>query len=209
MSGTAARFQPGAQLVLDCRPGKAAGHLVFTYRVENRGVAGALVMDAMTPRARPGQKQPGPPNDQVATVLFAEDGSALVGKVLPPLPTDRAVIAVAPPLCILLSPGEGMERELRLPLPFAEGNPYLPDLTLRQYAPAAVAAVVLAIGWWPEDLPGLHAAPLSSAPDFHLVSPPAGHGKVPLATRRFPTNGLEILRRLDSFPRILTSHRVV
>src|SRR6187401_3467429 len=82
-------------------------------------------------------------NGNACPVMMLPDGSVLLGKFIAPLPQDRQILAPDLPLCHRLAPGEVMERELRLALPFAETNPYVADVLLRGYEPATAKGVIL------------------------------------------------------------------
>jgi hypothetical protein len=197
---------PGAHLRLLCKPGKAADSFVFAYRLENHGSVAVLAMNAM-PSVDPETGEVSA-NTQAAAVLHRDGGTALLGKFIAPLPEDRRILAPDLPLCFRLEPGQAVDRELRLPLPFAEASPYFPDLRLREYAPAEVTSVVLAIGYWPADMRGLYSAPAAYAPDHLVVTPTVEPVAAELAWQRFPTSRIEILRRSDAFPPVLKNHPV-
>jgi hypothetical protein len=193
---------PYGELQLSCRPDRADGNLVFPYEVRNTGPLPLLVMDAW-PRLDDGKRSADP---GIAQVLLREDGVAVVGKFVPAIPPGMRIAVPVLPLCVLLRPGESLTRELRLPLPFAEQSPYLPDLTLRRYQPRPVQGLVFAIGWWPQPQPGLAAAPASFAPELQTVAALDGLPVAGTATQRFPTTRLEILRRGDALPRQVPTH---
>ncbi|WP_198372839.1 hypothetical protein [Roseomonas rosulenta] len=189
----------GGALHLQCRPNKVADAFIFAYRAENQGAVPLYVMDAM-PRVDPATRAVSA-NAQAAVVIRQEDGVAVLGKFIAPLPRDRVLIAPDLPLCTRLDPGQAIERELRIPLPFAEASPYFPDLRLREYALAEVNAIAFAIGYFPADARGLYAAPAAYAPEYQvlaLAGPPPPQG---LAVQTLPVKKLEILKRLDAFPR--------
>lgn len=193
---------PYGELNLVCRPNRADGQLLFPYEVTNKGPLPLLVMDAW-PRMAQGQRSADP---DVAQVLLREDGVAVVGKFIPAVPPGMRIVVPVLPLCAVLRPGETLARELRMPLPFAEQSPYLPELQLRRYRPQELRGLVFAIGWWPLSEPGIAAGPASFAPGLQVVAaldrlPPAG-----TAMQRFPTTRLEILRRSDAFPREVPAH---
>jgi len=191
-------------LRLRCQPNKVGQSFVFTYRIENTGPVALFVMDAM-PMVEPGSPAV-TANPHSAAVLLREDGNALLGKFIAPLPQDRILLAPDLPLCVRLEPGEGIDRELRVPLPFAESSPYFPDLTLRGYAPVEVSGVIFAIGYVAADLPGLYAAPAAYAPELHVLSLTIAPVMAGLAWQMLPVKKLEILKRLDDFPRTLKAH---
>lgn len=195
---------PGAALHLTCQPNRMAGFLTFAYRLENRAPVAALVMDAMPSVDRETGDVSARP--EAASVLCRDDGMVLLGKFIPPLPQDRRLIAPDLPLCVLLEPGKVLERELLVPLPFAEASPHFADLPLRDYAPAEVQGVIFAIGYWPADARGLYSAAAAYAPDHLVVTPTVAPVMAGLAWQCFPTKRLEILRRSDAFPRALKNH---
>lgn len=193
---------PYGQLRLDCRPGRADGHLVFPYEVTNAGPVPLLVMDAW-PRQEEGRWSADP---QVAQVILRADGVAVVGKYIPSVPHAMRIPVPVLPLCTVLKPTETLKRELRIPLPLAEQSPYLPELRLSGYAVQELRGLIFAIGWWPVTQAGIAAGPAGYAPELSVVAvmgplPPAG-----TAMQRFPTNKLEILRRRDGFPRAAPAH---
>jgi hypothetical protein len=202
----AAPTAPRGGLLLQCQPNKAPDALVFAYRAENQAAVPIYVMDAM-PRVDPATRAVSA-NDQAATVLLRGGGVAVLGKFIAPLPQDRVLLAPDLPLCVRLDPGAAIERELRIPLPFAEASPHFPELTLRDYVVAEVTAVILAIGFMRADTPGLYAAPAAYAPGLHVISPSLAPVVAGLASRLLPVKKLEILKRGDAFPRELPCHPV-
>jgi hypothetical protein len=194
---------PAGWLRIQCRPGKAEGHLVFPYQLTNGGPLPVLAMDAW-PRSAAGAD---PVADaQCVQVLLRPDGVVVLGKYVPAL-ADAARPVVPPiPLCTLIKPGETIERELRVRLPFAEQNANIPEALLSRYEPAEVKGLIFAIGWWPANQPGIAAAPWRWAPDYQIVHPLARLPPAGAAQQRFPTNKLEILRRRDAFPRAIPAH---
>lgn len=194
---------PSGWLRVQCRPGKAEGHLVFPYEVTNGGPAPVLVMDAWRRRLPAGGFEPDP---QLAQVTLRPDGVVVLGKYVPAIPPGLRIVAPELPLCALLKPGETMQREIRLRLPLAEQTPYLPELKLSGYEPFDLKGLIFAVGWWPLAQPGIAAAPAPSAPDYHMVAPLGRLPPAGAAQQRFPTNKLEILRRRDAFPRAIPAH---
>lgn len=191
-------------LHLACRPNKVADAFTFAYRAENQGATPLYVMDAMPsvdPKTRATSANP-----QAAVVLLRDDGIALLGKFIAPLPLDRVLMAPDLPLCVRLDPGQAIERELRVPLPFAEASPYFADLRLREYEMAEVTGIVFAIGYFAVDTAGLYAAAAAYAPEYHVLSPTVAPVMAALAWQTLPVKKLEILKRTDVFPRALKSH---
>ncbi len=193
---------PYGDLRVTCQPNRADGHLVFPYEVTNAGPVPLLVMDAW-PRLTDGVRGADP---DLAQVVLREDGVAVIGRFVPAVPPLMRLAIQTLPLCTVLPPTETLRRELRIPLPLAEQSPYLPELRLSQYTPGELRGVIFAIGWWPQSQPNLATGPVDFAPELHAVVsigsvPPAG-----AATQRFPTSRLEILRRLDGFPRDIPVH---
>jgi hypothetical protein len=195
---------PRGNLRLVCHPNKVADSFVFAYRVENQSAGPLLVMDAMPHLdAEAGAMRANP---QAAPVILRADGIALVGKFIAPLPQDRVLLAPDLPLCARIEPGAAIERELRVPLPFAETSPYFPDLRLRDYELAEVKGLIFAIGYFPADTPGLYAAPAAYAPDLHVLAPTIAPVVAGLACNQVGVKRLEILRRRDAFPREIKAH---
>jgi len=195
---------PFGWLRLQCRPGKAEGHLVFPYEVANAGPAPVLVMDAWR-RSLPAGG--GPVADpQSVQVTLRPDGVAILGKYVPAIPPGLRMVSPDLPLCAVLKPGETLKRELRVRLPLAEQSFYVQELKLSGYTPVELKGLVLAIGWWPLAQPGLAAAPCPWALELHIVAPIGRLPAAGVATQRFPTNKLEILQRLDSYPRAFPAH---
>jgi hypothetical protein len=203
MTADASAIRQGG-LHLLCQPNKVPDAFVFAYRAENQSAVPLYVMDAM-PHVDPATHAVSA-NPQAAAVILGEDGVALVGKFIAPLPQDRILLAPDLPLCALLQPGEAIERELRIPLPFAEASPYFTDLPLRDYAVAEVSAIAFAIGFLAAGTPGLHGAPAAYAPGLHVISPTLVPVTAGLALRMLPVKKLEILKRTDAFPRELRAH---
>ena len=195
---------PRHALHLICQPNKVPGCFVFAYRAENQGAVPLYVMDAM-PSIDPATHAVRA-NPQAAPAILRPDGIALVGKFIAPLPNDRMLLAPDLPLCARVEPGQAIERELCVPLPFAEASPYFTDLRLREYETAEVTGIVFAIGYFAADTPGLYAAPAAYAPEYHVLSATVAPVVADLAWQMLPVKKLEILKRRDDFPRELKSH---
>lgn len=191
-------------LHLICQPNKVGAVFTFAYRAENHGPVPLYVMDAMPSVDHATHEVRA--NPQASAAILRADGMVLLGKFLAPLPQDRVVVAPDLPLCARLEPGQAIERELQVPLPFAEASPYFPDLRLREYELAEVAGIVFAIGFFAADTRGLYAAPAPYAPEYHVLSPTVAPVLAGLAHQVLPVKRLEILRRKDAFPREIKSH---
>ncbi|MBR0673416.1 hypothetical protein [Neoroseomonas soli] len=191
-------------LHLLCQPNKVGCAFTFAYRCENRGAVPLYVMDAMPQVDH--ETHAVTANPQAVVVIRRADGVALLGKFIAPLPQDRVVMAPDLPLCTRLDPGQAIDRELQVPLPFAETSPYFPDLRLREYELAEVSGIVFAIGFFAADTQGLFAAPAAYAPEYHVLSPTRAPVVAGMAWQALPVKRLEILRRKDAFPREIKSH---
>lgn len=198
MSTQPAATQAADPLMLRCHPGRAGQRLTFPYRLENLGAADLYVMDAIPV---PGTSGEAAADDQAVVIILDSGGDALLGKFPAPLPTDRRVAIPVIPLARRLAPGETLERDLSVPLPLAEISPYFPELTLRQYEPVDLAAVVFSIGYWIGGESGLAAAPAETATGFWHVTTRHTLKDARIVRQRFPAKGLQIFRRLDQFPR--------
>lgn len=194
----------GGALHLHCQPNKVGCAFTFAYRCENHGAVPLYVMDAMPHVDQATHAVTA--NPQAAVVIRREDGVALLGKFIAPLPQDRVVTAPDLPLCARLEPGQAIERELQVPLPFAEASPYFPDLRLREYELAEVTGIIFAIGYFAADTRGLYAAPAAYAPEYHVLSPTVAPVVAGLAHQALPVKRLEILKRKDAFPREIKCH---
>jgi len=184
---------------LACKPGKADGKLIFAYQLTNDSSEAIYVIEAMPELDKTSRKLK--PNQDFLVTICGEDGMAIVARTIPPPPVERALAGPFLPLVTRLAPGGTLQRRVAAILPWAESSPYFPDLPLRQYAPVAVTATNFAVGFWPASIPGLAAAPATYAPEFLQFSCPDPAAALQHARLRFPTSGLEILRRLDDFPR--------
>jgi len=191
-----------ADLVLTCRPGKTDGSLRFLYTLENRGTAEVFVMDAL-PSIDPATGE-GRAKQQAAVVILDGQLDAVVGKFAAPPPTERRVAVLVVPLARRLSPGGKLEGQLTIPTPLAETSPYFADLTPRQYEPVDINAVVFTIGYWQAGVDGLVAAPAEYAPGLFTVITRNTLRSARRVSQRFPTAGLQILKRTDAFARSLT-----
>ena len=199
MSAAGAPSVPGGDLALHCRPGRAGAQLTFPYRLENGCGVDLYVMDAIPVPGPEGRAEAA--DDQAVVIILAPDGDALLGKFPAPLPADRRIAVPVIPLARRLAPGEVLERELAVKLPLAETSPYFPELTLRQYEPVEIAAVVFAICYWLAGEPGLAAVPAETEGDLWRVVTRHPLKNLHMARQRFPTKGLQIFKRLDAFPR--------
>jgi hypothetical protein len=136
-------------------------------------------------------------------VIAGESGDVVIGKFPPPWPVDRRIAVAAVPLARRLTVGEILEGRIEITLPLAETSPYFPDLTLRQYEIVDVKGVVLTIGYWPADTGDLVARPFAEGSELLRILSANPVASARLATQRFPTNGLQLFRRTDAFPRTL------
>ena len=194
-----ARTDPPGSIRLTCRPDRAGNLFTFPYRIENGGAAPIWVMDAL-PGLDPDSRQ-ARVIDQPTIVVLQTTGDALVGKFVPPLPTDRDVLAPLTPLAVLLKPGEALERTLTVPSPLAEWSPYLPEALFRTYEAVSVQGLVFAVDCWPFDVAGLAVMPAAYSPGHHGMHGPDPGGAAWRVTQRFPSRNLQLFRRLDEFPR--------
>jgi hypothetical protein len=183
-----------AALRLTCQPSKTGNALVFPYRLVNEGPGEVYAMQAL---ARGGT----PASETAAVVIAGESGEVMIGKFVPPLPTDRRVAVPLVPLTHRLPAGGSLEGRIEITLPLAETSPYFPDLTLRQYEIVEITAVVLMVAYWLADPSEVIARPAAAAPDLLTIHPVNPEARARLARQRFPTHGLQLFRRTDPFPR--------
>jgi hypothetical protein len=183
-------------LRLTCQPSKAGNMLVFPYRLVNEGPGDVYAMHALPAAGAPA-------NETAAVIIAGDTGDAIVGKFAAPLSTDRRIAVPVQPLARHLLAGGTLEGRIEVPLPLAETSPYFPDLTLRQYEMVDIKSIVVTIGYWPADIAGLVARPFADDAELFNVLTADPVKSARLATRRFPTQGLQIFRRNDGFPRSL------
>ncbi|MBV9783022.1 MAG: hypothetical protein JO264_04310, partial [Acidisphaera sp.] len=182
-----------ADVVLACQPNREAGSFVFPYSVTNNGPADIYVFDAL-PGIDPATRQTRIDANSV-TVSLAGDGFVHVLKGLPPPPTDRDVAVRLVPLAAKLPPGQTLKRTLRVPLPFAEINPYFPDLPLRQYEQVDIKGVIIVIEFLRSTLPGLAAAPDRFGATLFRVVSQDPFAEAQRVTQSFAAKGLTVLKR--------------
>ncbi len=195
------RAGAAAGVGLTCRPGKSGGMLLFPYRLENQGPADIYAMHAL-PSIDPASGA-ARADDAAGIVIAGEDGDAVVGKFVAPLPTDRRVAVPVFPLARHLPAGASLEGRLEILLPLAETSPYFPDLTLRGYQITEIKGVQLTIGYWLAGIDGLAAIPADYAPDLVSVVTRNTLRSALRVAQRYPTSGLQLFRRTDAFPRVL------
>ncbi len=184
---------------LICRPGRSGNTLAFPYTIENPGPVDLFVMDAL-PIIDPESRRAGA-NEHAPVVICSADGEVKLGKFTAPLPTDRRVALPITHLARHLAAGATLEGRLEIPLPLAEASPYFADLTLRQYEIMDVRRVMFTIGYWPAGHDDLVATPADFAPDRFVVVTRNTVKSARQALQTFPTNGLQVFRRTDAFPR--------
>jgi hypothetical protein len=189
-----------AALRLTCQPSKGGNALVFPYRLANGGPGDVYAMHAMPS----GGAQA---NETAAVVIASENGDAIIGKFMPPLPTDRRIVVPLVPLARRLPAGGSLEGCVEITLPLAETSPYFPDLTLRQYEIVDIKGVVFTIGYWLADTGDLVARPFADASELLRILTADSVGSARLATQRFPTNGLQLFKRTDAYPRVSPTTR--
>ena len=190
-----------ATLRLECRPSKAGNLLVFPYTLENQGPTDVYAMHALASVDANSHDAKG--NETAAVVIAAENGDAIIGKFVAPLPTDRRVAVQVFPLARRLPAGAKLEGRIEIPLPLAETSPYFPDLTLRGYEMTELKGVALTIGYWIAGNDGLAAYPAEYVPDLFIVETRNTARSAQRVSQRFPTTGLQLFRRTDAFPRSL------
>ncbi len=190
-----------ASLSLDCRPGKSGNLLVFPYTLTNNGPGEVYAMHAL-PGADPSSGE-ARADDRAAIVIAGEGGEVIVGKFIAPLPSDRRIALLVVPLARRLAAGASLEGRIEISLPFAETSPYFPDLTLRRYEIVEVKGVEFSIGYWPSAPERMRAEPCAYAPELFEIEMREPAREARRISRRFPTSGLQLFRRLDAFPRAL------
>lgn len=188
-----------ADLSVRCQPGRAGARLTFPYVLENHGAVDLFVMDAIA--------LPGPggaamiADDQVVVIRLGAGGDVELGKFPAPMPPDRRTAQPIVPLTRRMPPGSRLERALAVPLPLAETSPYFADLSLREYEMVDISAIVFTIGYWRAGEDDLAATPAEDLPEFWHVAARNKLRGVHAARQRFPVKGLQVLKRLDAFPR--------
>ena len=192
---------PGAALRLRCQPSKTGNLLVFQYTLENHGPGEVYPMHAL-PGVEPASGA-ARANEAAAVVIASDAAEAVIGKFAAPLPADRRIAVPVFPLARRLPAGASLEGRLEIALPLAETSPYYPDLTLRQYEIVDITAVVFTIGYWPAGAEGLSAASIDYAPDLFCVETRDTLRSARRVWQRFPTSGLQLFKRTDTFPRAL------
>jgi hypothetical protein len=193
---------PGSvDLRLSCQPGKDGSSLVFPYSVTNQGTSDAYIMDALASVDTTSRSARS--NTQWAVVLAGPGDDATIGRMLPPLPTDRRIAMPVIPLARRLARGETWESRIEIPEPLAETSPYYGDLQLRQYEIVHINGVVVSIGYWDTDSDGLAALPVEYAPGLFTVVTRNTVRSARSISQRFPAHGLRLFKRTDQFPRIM------
>jgi hypothetical protein len=76
-------------------------------------------------------------------------------------------------------------------------------LTLRGYEIVDIKGVQLTIGYWLAGNDGLVSIPAEYAPNLFNVMTRKTMGSAFRVSRHYPTTGLQLFRRTDSFPRAL------
>ena len=183
---------------LRCQPGKEGDLLVFSYQVENLGVADVYVMDAVA--AIDGASGAAKPNFQ-SVVLAGSAGDVVIGKFMAPLPTDRRMAMPVLPLARPLPAKASLEGRIEVPLPLAEASPYFADLPLRQYEMVEIKGVTFSIGFWVDGADGMTARRLEEARDLFAITTRNTLRSARRVSQSFPTRSLQLLKRTDQFPR--------
>jgi hypothetical protein len=183
-----------AGIRLSCQPSKSGNTLVFPYRLDNEGPDEVYAMQAVAGFGAQAA-------DMAAVIIAAENGDAVIGRFMPPLPADRRIAVPLTPLARRVPVGGFLEGRIEAPLPLAEASPYFPELRLRQYEITEIAGVVLMIAYWVADPSEVIARQLDPASDLLSVYPSSPATVARSATQRFPTRGLQLFRRTDQFPR--------
>jgi hypothetical protein len=96
-----------ATLRLECRPSKTGNLLLFPYTLENQGPGDVYAMHAL-PSADPASHE-AKGNDTAAIVIASDNGDAIIGKFVAPLPKDRRVAVQVFPLARRLPTGAKLE----------------------------------------------------------------------------------------------------
>jgi hypothetical protein len=183
---------------LHCQPGKEGDLLVFSYQVENLGVADVYVMDAVA--TIDGASGAAKPNFQ-PVVLAGSAGDAVIGKFMAPLPTDRRMAMPVVPLARPLPPQASLDSRIEVPLPLAEASPYFADLPLRQYEMVEIEAVTFSIGFWVDGADGMTARRLEENRELFAITTRNTLRSARRVSQSLPTRSLQLLKRTDQFPR--------
>lgn len=186
---------------IECRPSRAGNILLFPYTLRNRGREEVYAVHAL-PAADPANGV-ARANQTGAVVVADRTGNALIGKFAAPAPTERRFVVPMQPLVCRLPGGAAIEGRIEIPLPLAETSPYLPDLTLREYEIVELKGVIVAIGYWRAETTDLIVRPAEDAPKLMRLLTADPVRTATLASRHFPTHGLQLFKRTDAFPRSL------
>jgi hypothetical protein len=193
---------PSAALRLTCQPSKAGNVLLFPYTLENQGPGEVFAMHAL-PSADPASGG-ARPNAMTPVVIAGDGDMAIIGKFAAPLPTDRYIALPVFPLARRLPAGASLDGQVEIPLPLAETSPYFPDLSLRQYEIVDIQGIIFTIGYWLAGADGLSAAQAAYAPDLFEIETRNTLRSARRVSQRFPTSKLQLFKRADAFPRVLT-----
>lgn len=192
-----------AGLTMMCHPHRRGRTLVFEYSLFNPGNHDVYVHDAMPTLDKAGR--PAGVNQGAVSVVHGPGGDAVIGKFIPPMAANPRPSPSLTPLACHLAVGQTMERVLEVPEPLAETCPWTPDLYLRDYEPVEVAAVTFMVGYWIVGDDGFGVIPARFAKGLFSVVLPGddpSEGTM-LISQRFSTQGLQLFRRKDDFPRSL------
>ncbi len=184
---------------LSCRPRKEGNSLVFDYELHNRSRTAVYAADAM--RVVDGEPPLARADAQAVSIILREDMDAVVGKFLPPVPPHWRMVVPAVPLAVAVEPGATVARSLSVRLPLAETSPLVDDLSIRDYDMLDIQAVVLAIGYWAADTPGLDVAAARFSPEHMQLAMADPRNGARMVWQRYPVRGLMLFRRNDAFPR--------
>jgi hypothetical protein len=185
---------------LHCQPGKEGDLLVFSYQLENLGLADLYVMDAVaTIDGASGEARP----DFQSVVVAGAADDAVIGKFMAPLPTDRRMAMPVLPLARSLPANARFEGRIEVPLPLAEASPYFADLPLRQYEMVEIQAVTFSIAYWMDGADGLTARRLENARELFAITTRNTLRSVRRISQSLPTRSLQLLKRTDQFPRTI------
>jgi hypothetical protein len=173
-----------------CSATRVLNTLMFSYAIHNPGRQDIFLMDGWSAGAATLSHS----HDR-ANVIANPNGDAVVGRFVAPWPMDRHVARVSVPLGRRVAAGTTLEGCIEIPEPLTEASPYFPDLPATQYAAAPIGGVEVRIGYWASDLKVLQAEPVAPDADIYAMAPAVAARSALYLSRRFPTRGLQLLKR--------------
>lgn len=143
--------------------------LTVTYKITNQSKTDIYLLDVL-PLYDPETRQPHVDLNN-SVLIWQEPDTVRLIRGLPPYPEEKDMSAFITPQAKKIAANESLKREIELPLPLVESNPYYSPLEPEKYEPVKVNKLKLYVDIIRSDVEGFEAKSVAFGEDlFHIRS---------------------------------------